>query len=731
MGRGTIPAVTLLSQSALLAAVISGTLGVYHGQRRGLGPNHSAFALLCTALALRYMATFVVESFEVGIRWETAHVVLGLAVPPLALAFFRQFLHDDAMPGGDRLARLGAVASEQQFTSTITGLAFTAVGRSGWVRALQWIYSFGVLYACAALVNWRLATEDSRIRVTRLRYLLVGHVVTVTFTALDFLVVLDVPFLTVGNAVAGIYLYLLSQALLRHRLLDMQELMGKAVVLGLLAVVLATIYTLLVVWVGDQPALMVFNSLVASIVILVLFDPLRTMAERRLGPLLFGQKFEFERRLLALRTELAGTVEVPSMALQLMKRLELTRRVTHAGLWLLGTDGVSYRRMAYSGPPPPVELPMPGSMPLLELVDKEGVLVLEDLHDRIRDARRREAVGGHTELANLEGVAAAMDELHSGVIVPLKGRDGLLGLISVKDDRLYEAYSYDEIGRMAEVARQVALTVENSRIYDSIRERDRLAVLGEMSAGLAHEVRNPLGAIKGAAQVLQSRATGAGSLSDPMLDVIVEEVDRLDVVVSRFLDYARPMNVAPAPTDLNDLVQRMANALRASPLSEGVQVKVAALDELPDVMADDEMLGGVLVNLGRNALEASGHAGTVTISTRRFRGRPVGVSGSVRPELGWAELRVSDDGEGMSDEAMRHLFIPFYTTKEGGTGLGLAISQRVVRNLGGAIDVRSKKGKGSTFIVYLPLAPAPGSAGGGDDDSEDAVAGAAPEAATA
>ena len=329
---------TLLSQSALLAAVISGTLGVYHWQRRGKGSNHAAFALLCTALALRYVATFVVESFEVGIGWENANVVLGLLVPPVALAFFRQFLHDDdARPGADGLVRLGALV--------LAGLAFTAVGRSGWVRALQWIYAFGVLYACAVLVNRRLATEGSRIRVTRLRYLLVGHVVTVTFTALDFLIVLDVPFLTVGNAVAGVYLYLLSQALLRHRLLDMQELMAKGVVLGLLAVVLATIYTLLVVWVGDQPALMVFNSLVASIVILVLFDPLRTMAERRLGPLLFGQKFEFERRLQALRRELAGTVEVPSMAHQLMKRLELTRRVTHAGLWLLGTDGVSYRRM--------------------------------------------------------------------------------------------------------------------------------------------------------------------------------------------------------------------------------------------------------------------------------------------------------------------------------------------------------------------------------------------------
>ena len=688
---------TLLSQSALLAAVIAGTLGVYHGQKRAAGTNHGTFALLCTALALRYVATFVVESFEVGLGWQTANVVFGLAVPPVALAFFRQFLHDDARPGADGLARLGALV--------LAGLAFTRFGQSGWVLALQWIYAFGVLYACAALVQRRLATEDSRIRVTRLRYLLVGHVVAVSFTALDFLTVLDVPFVTIGNAVAGVYLYLLSQALLRHRLLDMQEIMGKAVVLGLLAVVLATIYTLLVVWVGDQPALMVFNSLVASIVILVLFDPLRLLAERRLAPLLFGQKFEFERRLQALRRELAGTVEVSAMGQQLMKRLELTRRVTHATLWLLGADGVSYRRLAFMGPAPPVELPMPESRPLLEMVEEQGVLVLEDLHARIRNARRREAVGGHTELANLEGVAHAMEELNAGVVVPLKGRDGLLGLLSVKDDRLYEAYSYDEIGRMAEVARQAALTVENSRLYDSIRERDRLGVLGEMSAGLAHEVRNPLGAIKGAAQVLQSRSTGEGAQTDPMLDVIVEEVGRLDVVVSRFLDYARPMNVEPAPSDLNDLVGRAVKALRASPLAEDIEMEVVTAEDLPAVMADDEMLGSVLVNLGRNALEATGEGGTVTFTTRRFRGRPVGVPASARPELGWAEVRVADDGEGIADEALKHLFIPFYTTKSGGTGLGLAISQRVVRKLGGTMDVRSRKGEGSTFIVYLPLAP--------------------------
>jgi signal transduction histidine kinase len=298
-----------------------------------------------------------------------------------------------------------------------------------------------------------------------------------------------------------------------------------------------------------------------------------------------------------------------------------------------------------------------------------------------------------------------MEELNAGVVVPLKGRDGLLGLLSVKDDRLYEAYSYDEIGRMAEVARQAALTVENSRLYDSIRERDRLAVLGEMSAGLAHEVRNPLGAIKGAAQVLQSRATGEGAQTDPMLDVIVEEVGRLDVVVSRFLDYARPMNVEPAPSDLNDLVERAVKALRASPLAEDIEMEVVTAEDLPAVMADDEMLGSVLVNLGRNALEATGEGGTVTFTTRRFRGRPVGVPASARPELGWAEVRVADDGEGIADEVLKHLFIPFYTTKSGGTGLGLAISQRVVRKLGGTMDVRSRQGKGSTFIVYLQLAP--------------------------
>ncbi len=593
---------TLLSQSALLAAVIAGTLGVYHGQRREKGPIHVIFALLCGVLTLRYGATFVVESFRVGVAWETANVVLGVLVPPVALAFFRQFLEDDARPRVDRMVRLVALL--------LAAAAFTGLGRMLWVKALQWIYAFGVLYACAMLVRRRLAVEDSHIQATRLRYLLVGHVVAVSFTALDFLTVLDVPFLTIGHAVAGVYLYLLSQALLRHRLLDMQEIMGKAVVLGLLAVVLATIYTLLVVWVGDQPALMVFNSLVASIVILVLFDPLRTVAERNLGPLLFGQKYEFERRLVALKGELAGTVEVQSMARRLVKRLELTRRVTHATLWLLDAQGMRYRRMSFTGPPPPPELPMPACRPLLELVESEGVLVLEDLHVRIVDARRREALGGHTDVAHLDGVVAAMDELMAGVVVPLKGRDGLLGLISVKDDRLYEAYSYDEIGHMAEVARQAALTVENSRLYDSMRERDRLAVLGEMSAGLAHEVRNPLGAIKGAAQVLQTRAAEGGDgdaevQRDPMLDVIVEEVDRLNVVVSRFLDYARPMNVEPTPQDVNDLVERTAQTLRASPLAEGLEVHVRPAQDLPPAMADDEMLRTVLINLGRNALEAT------------------------------------------------------------------------------------------------------------------------------
>jgi signal transduction histidine kinase len=227
-----------------------------------------------------------------------------------------------------------------------------------------------------------------------------------------------------------------------------------------------------------------------------------------------------------------------------------------------------------------------------------------------------------------------------------------------------------------------------------MRERDRLAALGEMAAGLAHEIRNPLGAIKGAAQFLDPKQLPKEE--GEFVEVIVEEVNRLNGVVSAFLDYSRPLKQNFGPTDLHEVVTRTLKLI-VNDVPKNVTIKEELADGLPKVDADAEQLKQVLINLVQNAVQALGEQ-QGEISIRTSRPERFGDLRTSDP----IELQVTDNGPGIPNDQQLNIFVPFFTTKQKGTGLGLAICQRIVKNHGGTITVQSKVGEGSTFTIRLP-----------------------------
>jgi signal transduction histidine kinase len=193
------------------------------------------------------------------------------------------------------------------------------------------------------------------------------------------------------------------------------------------------------------------------------------------------------------------------------------------------------------------------------------------------------------------------------------------------------------------------------------------------------------------------------------LGIIVEEANRLNRVVSQFLDYARPYRGEPQPLDVNEVVRKTAQLVTPPPLPTPettdagsdatkhppVEVHLQLAEELPRARADAEQLRQVFLNLAINAVQAMPSGGKLTISTAlRKPGR------RSTPML---EVRFRDSGVGIPQHELKNLFIPFYTTKDKGTGLGLPISQRIIENHGGTIEVRSRVGAGSTFTVVLPV----------------------------
>ncbi|MFN7132335.1 MAG: ATP-binding protein, partial [Myxococcales bacterium] len=523
---------------------------------------------------------------------------------------------------------------------------------------------------------------------------------------LDFLPRAGVNFPPLGAVTGTLYMFFLAQTLQRLRLLDLHELLGKVAALSVMAIILGTIYGPLVYWVGNRPGLFLFNTLLASFVILILFEPLREKVEEWVVATLFRERFEMIRTLQAMKSKMANVIEVPALAKLVLDTFHETRRVTHASIYLLSDHRPGFFLLDHRGPSPVTFLDAAAARHLVSAAMRgEKAVLVENLERRIaelRTAEQTEHRRTREEVKRLNDLKATLAQMKAGIVVPLLAGDRVIGFLTLWDERVPEAYASDEIALVLEIAEFVGTVVENSKLFDKMKEKDRLAALGEMAAGLAHEIRNPLGAIKGAAQFLDPKSLPGED--GEFLGVIVEEVNRLNSVVTQFLDYSRPLKQNFAPTDLSDVITRTMKLLQSESIPENVAVKLELPERPPRTQGDAEQLKQVLINLILNAVQAMPDGGSLTLSVKVPETFP---QWRLAESQEFLELRVRDTGLGMSEEARRNIFVPFYTTKEKGTGLGLAISQRIVKNHGGSISVWSKVGEGTEFLIRLPAIAEP------------------------
>jgi len=236
-------------------------------------------------------------------------------------------------------------------------------------------------------------------------------------------------------------------------------------------------------------------------------------------------------------------------------------------------------------------------------------------------------------------------------------------------------------------ARLSATLAERHELEGELRRRERLATVGELSAALAHEIRNPLGSLKGAAQILADPALPAVE-RDRLLAILGEESGRLDRVLTDFLTLARDRTVHRGRVDLAACVRETAALLAPDAAAHGVAVRVAGAEAAVVIAGDGDLLRQLLWNLARNGVEAVGEGGEVTLRV------DPGAAARVR-------LVVEDDGPGIAAADLERLFDPFFTTRAGGTGLGLAICDRIARDHGATLTAANRPGGGARFVVEL------------------------------
>lgn len=238
------------------------------------------------------------------------------------------------------------------------------------------------------------------------------------------------------------------------------------------------------------------------------------------------------------------------------------------------------------------------------------------------------------------------------------------------------------------------------KMEDAIAKSERLAAVGRMAAGLAHEIRNPLGSISGSIQIM--RAALEHELKPPhdrLMAIILRETDRLNGIITRFLSYAQPNTRKMPNVHLASLIADAVTLFKNDHRYSGTVCVATDVDDRIRLACDPESLKQVFWNLMLNAAQAMPEGGDIAIGVTVTEGRG-GAAGE-------CIITVADNGQGMDETAVSRIFEPFYTTKEGGTGLGLSTVQKIIEDHSGAISVHSKKGEGSAFSIRLPIAPIP------------------------
>ena len=514
----------------------------------------------------------------------------------------------------------------------------------------------------------------------------------------NFLLWYDIPIRPYGNILVSVYVVLFSYAVVKFSLLDIDFIIRRSLVYVLLLLVLivpcfALVITAQYITFGQVSYNFSLFTLIVFIVVGFLFPKLRIEAEGALERVLFKKSYDYRETLLRSSKDMISLIDIDSLSERLVQTISAAMMVEKASLCIAEESTGKFRINASTGSRDPRF--------------KNIVLTKDD--PLIRRFRRspspvvREEIEIQQNNATVDReLVKRLTELEAEISFPILSKDKLIGILNLGGKQYKEIYSHEDIELLSTLANQAAVAIENARLYqnlkqsqDTLRRADRLSSLGLLTAGLAHEIRNPLVAIRTFTQLLPERYEDA-EFRNGFQSLALKEVDRICGLITDLLSFARPSRPNVAQEDMNDVIDGIARILDTQAKEKSVELIRDFAPNLPKVWIDREQMKQVFMNLIFNGIQAMNDGGTITISTRIF------TPDSVEQSPSFVQVEVKDTGIGIPSENLEHIFDPFFTSKDEGSGLGLSISHQIVQEHGGYVTVESKLGKGTSFLVNIP-----------------------------
>ncbi len=296
-------------------------------------------------------------------------------------------------------------------------------------------------------------------------------------------------------------------------------------------------------------------------------------------------------------------------------------------------------------------------------------------------------------MQKLSGISSGLISSESEINIKGVMKHIEITLISLKDE---EGKTTGMIGNFQDLS-------DVKKMEQKLKRADRLAAIGEVAAGMAHEIRNPLASISGSIQMLKGTIETDGK-NKKLMDISIKESERLDHLINNFLQYARPGHAKFSDCDVKKILDDVVVLVKNSPKCENkdIDILVTSHDKNIVVSGDSRQLEQVFWNLSINAIEAFENSGKIEIKIEKIAEEQIKGNFDIISKS-FVKITFSDNGLGIKNTDIDKIFSPFYTTKEGGTGLGLAIVYRIIEEHSGIIEVEKNEDRGTRFVIYLPI----------------------------
>ncbi len=545
-------------------------------------------------------------------------------------------------------------------------------------------------------IYWGIKNLIQSFRTTRIprqklqiKYLIFGMVsmaiVGTIINLSNYFLKLGWPIFYLASLYSILVSFFFAIALIKFRLLDIHLLIRRGILYSSVSGLILAIYILIIKNVGEAisqraygRSLFVESAMILALVFLLL--PFQRKVGDWIDRFFYMERVRFRTKLSEFSRALMELVDLDEVGKTTAHFITQTVHVDPVIFFFLKNEADEYR--AIFGTPFHDEMKYSSQHPFVKRMESNGGA--EDL-EHLRE--------GEGEVEEID----VLIEKGWAVVVPIFLKERLQGFILLGRKRSDKDYTLEELELLEAFSNQAALAISRALIYrdmslkdKQIMQAEKMAAIGELAAGIAHEIRNPLGIITGSAETVRKHEDQ--KIREEMTGYILEESKRINGLIGTFLDFARPKEPKLVNCDLRGLLEKTLLLLSPQARTLGVEIRKEIPQGPLQVSIDPDQMRQAFTNLGVNALEAMPQGGVLKVSMLENAGDKVSI-------------RFSDTGKGIPREVQTKIFDPFFTTKEGGTGLGLSIAHRIISQHAGSLSVEGKgrEGEGSTFTIVLPL----------------------------